>query len=119
MKYQNLEDSNYLGAINRNDRVGALYRAWGHIFSSQITGDYIEFGVYRGTTFIESYKIYQYFLGEAFKNSNSNELWRREVSKKKILNTQEIFMAWILLKVYRKITKVILPMLVELTPVLK
>ena len=29
--------------INRNDRMGALHKAWGFIFSNFIIGDYIEF----------------------------------------------------------------------------
>ena len=48
---------NYSDGINRNDRIGALYKAWGYIFSNQIEGDYLEYGVFRGTTFIHSYNI--------------------------------------------------------------
>ena len=54
MNSTSLNERNLLGASNRNDRIGALYRAWGHVFSSQISGNYIEYGVYKGTTFIES-----------------------------------------------------------------
>jgi O-methyltransferase len=75
-------NSSYAQAINRNDRVGALYRAWGHVFSSQISGDYIEFGVYKGSTFIESYKIFLHFHQENLVNANSNERWRRAIAEK-------------------------------------
>jgi hypothetical protein len=36
------------GELNKNDRAGALHRAWGHIFTNHIQGDYVEFGVYQG-----------------------------------------------------------------------
>ncbi len=36
------------GDLNKNDRAGALHRAWGHIFTNHIYGDYVEFGVYQG-----------------------------------------------------------------------
>ena len=44
------------GVINKNDRASALHRAWGHVFTNHLPGDYVEFGVYHGDSFIESYK---------------------------------------------------------------
>ena len=46
--------------MNRNDRVGALHRAWGHVFTSQLLGAY-EFGVYKA----EPWFAYHY-TGQAF-----------------------------------------------------
>lgn len=49
------------GDLNKNDRAGALHRAWGHIFTNHIYGDYVEFGVYQGSSFVESYNQYKTF----------------------------------------------------------
>lgn len=69
------------GDLNRNDRAGALHRAWGHIFTNHIHGDYIEFGVYQGDTFIESYRQYKVFTRWLEGQLISPEAWRREVAK--------------------------------------
>ena len=45
------------GEINLNDRKGSLHKAWGHIFSNHLDGDYVEFGVYQGASFFNSIKI--------------------------------------------------------------
>ena len=31
-----------------------LHKCWGHIFSNHLLGDYVEFGVYKGDTLIQS-----------------------------------------------------------------
>ena len=67
--------------INRNDRKGALHRAWGHVYSNELEGDYIEFGVYHGDSLVESYLNYleaQYWINGQLK---SNEPWRVELAK--------------------------------------
>ncbi len=69
------------GNINRNDRSGALHRAWGHVYTSFIKGDYFEFGVYKGDSFIESYKNYLLFKDWINHQTISEEPWRREVAK--------------------------------------
>ncbi len=38
---------------NRNDRIGALYKAWGHVINSNMGGAYYEFGIYKGSSFRE------------------------------------------------------------------
>lgn len=45
-------------SANRNDRAGALHRAWAHVFTSHLQGGYYEFGVYRGAAFRDSYRVY-------------------------------------------------------------
>lgn len=68
------------GAINRNDRIGALYKAWGHVFTNHIRGDYIEFGVYRGDSFRDSFKQYSKFKDHQYSELESIETWRRDAS---------------------------------------
>ena len=46
----------FLNDINRNDISGVLHKAWGHIFNNNLTGDYVEFGVYRGATLIQAHR---------------------------------------------------------------
>ena len=70
------------GDIHKNDRAGALHRAWGHVFTNHLKGDYLEFGVYYGDSFIESYKQYQGFRRWLKRQLNSPESWRREVAEK-------------------------------------
>ncbi|WP_258072136.1 hypothetical protein [Xanthomonas arboricola] len=36
--------------LHRNDALGALFRAWAYTHATQLTGDYYEFGVYRGNS---------------------------------------------------------------------
>ena len=45
------------GEVHRNDRYGALVRAWGHVYTNHLFGDYVEFGVYRGDSIVSSLKI--------------------------------------------------------------
>lgn len=69
------------GPINRNDRVGALHRAWGHVFNSHIPGDYVEFGVYQGASLVESFRQYRAFRRWLDAETVSPEPWRREVAR--------------------------------------
>ena len=66
---------------NRNDREGALHRAWGLVFSNQIRGGYYEFGVYRGDTFRTSYKVCQGYDRWRQGQLTVEESWRNEVAK--------------------------------------
>ena len=66
--------------LNRNDREGALNRAWGHVFTSQIKGGYYEFGVYEGETFRTSYRVYQGFYRWQREQLDSPEPWRQKVA---------------------------------------
>lgn len=68
------------GDLNKNDRAGALHRAWGHVFTNHIRGDYLEFGIYHGTSFVESYKQYKTFQNWLASQLNSPEVWRRKVA---------------------------------------
>jgi len=74
-------DRKILGYMNRNDRCGAFFKAWGHVFTSHIRGDYVEFGVYKGDSLIESYKNYQEFASWLKTQLSSDEMWRREVAQ--------------------------------------
>ena len=47
---------------NRNDRIGALYKAWGHVINSNMGGAYYEFGIYKGSSFRESFLAYQQYV---------------------------------------------------------
>ena len=64
------------GAIHRNDRIGAVHRAWGHVFTNHIRGDYLEFGVYRGDGLIESYRQWLTFQKWLEGQTRSDEQWR-------------------------------------------
>ncbi|MFN0118419.1 MAG: TylF/MycF/NovP-related O-methyltransferase [Elusimicrobiota bacterium] len=67
--------------ISDNTRTGALHRSWGMIFSSHMRGDYLEFGVYQGRSFIEAYKQYQLFAKWMADEMKSSESWRRKVAQ--------------------------------------
>lgn len=69
------------GPLHRNDRVGALHRAWGHVFTNHLVGDYFEFGVYQGTSFVSSIEQCRVFRAWLESQLNSKEVWRREVAK--------------------------------------
>jgi len=83
----------YSLALNRNDRVGALYRAWGHVFTSQIKGGYYEFGVYRGDSFRSSYRVYRDYVRSLQDQLEATEQWRRE-SAARYLSYQHHFYAF-------------------------
>ncbi len=68
------------GSLNRNDRIGALHRAWGHVFTSHMKGDYYEFGVYKGSSFCESIRQYKEFRFCLQSQLNSSEKWRVDVA---------------------------------------
>lgn len=72
------------GDLNKNDRAGALHRAWGHVFTNHICGDYVEFGVYHGSSFIESYKQKKIFDAWLQGQLTNPEEWRRTVAKQYI-----------------------------------
>ena len=64
---------------NRNDRSGALHKAWGHIISNNIKGSYYEFGVYKGDSLSESLRIYNNYYNWIQSQKNSDEEWRKKV----------------------------------------
>ena len=64
---------------NRNDRSGALYKAWGYIISNNIKGSYYEFGVYKGDSLSESLRIYNNYYNWIQSQKNSDEEWRKKV----------------------------------------
>lgn len=74
------------GNVNRNDRFSALYRAWGHVFSNNMYGDYVEFGVYRGDSVIFSLQAHYEFMKWLNNQKKSDEGWRKKVSNKSPLN---------------------------------
>tara|TARA_B110000438_G_scaffold292293_1_gene330433 strand:+ start:810 stop:1553 length:744 start_codon:yes stop_codon:yes gene_type:complete len=79
------------GEINLNNRKGSLHKAWGHVFSNHLEGDYIEFGVYEGESFKDSIKIYLEFKSWLKNQLKSGEAWRIKVSKQSVLNKPIIF----------------------------
>tara|TARA_B100001540_G_C15777275_1_gene629265 strand:- start:265 stop:1002 length:738 start_codon:yes stop_codon:yes gene_type:complete len=79
------------GNINYNDRKGALHKAWGYVFSNYSMGDYVEFGVCKGDSFINSIKSYNEFNLWFKTQLNSKEKWRVELAKKSELNSNPIF----------------------------
>lgn len=86
--YKFLENRGFVlgGSLNRNDRAGALHKAWGHIFTNHIVGDYVEFGVYQGNSFIESYKQKKIFDKWLKSQISSSEEWRRIVASNYVKN---------------------------------
>lgn len=79
------------GEVNRNDRHGALVRAWGHVYNNHLSGDYVEFGVYKGDSVVSSLKIRRNFNRWFLSQHTSNESWRQEVAKQSPLNQPPIF----------------------------
>ena len=77
--------------INRNDRQGALFRAWGHIYTNSIVGDYVEFGVYKGDSVICSLKALKDFNLWLKSQYKSDEKWRRDLAENSPLNHPRIF----------------------------
>lgn len=64
--------------LNRNDRVGALYKAWGLVLTNKMSGGYYEFGVYKGESFKDSYRMYRSYDRWIKLQSESQEMWRRK-----------------------------------------
>ncbi len=77
--------------INRNDKQGALARAWGHVYNNSIVGDYVEFGVYKGESVISSLKIRRDFNLWLKSQYQSDEKWRRDFARNSPLNDPQIF----------------------------
>jgi hypothetical protein len=68
---------NIAKGLNRNDRIGALSRSWGYVFTNLLKGAYYEFGVYQGESLINSWQAYLEFKRWAASQINSGEAWRR------------------------------------------
>ena len=66
------------GVSNRNDKASVFHWVWGYITTNQIRGDYIEFGTYKGDTFIESWNQWTYFDKWIQNQLNSDEKWRKK-----------------------------------------
>lgn len=66
--------------LNRNDRAGAMHRAWGYVYTNQIRGAYYELGVYRGDGFRASFKARKLFDSWLCGQLASPEIWRRTVA---------------------------------------
>jgi len=79
------------GDINLNNRAGMLHKCWGHVFSNHLFGDYIEFGVYQGDSFIESMKQFNQFKNWLESQKKSNEKWRIDVALQSPLNNKIYF----------------------------
>jgi O-methyltransferase len=80
------------GNVNRNDNFSALHRAWGYIYSSHnFSGDYVEFGVYRGDGVVNSLIAQQEFHRWLENQKKSSEKWRREVALNSIHNKLPTF----------------------------
>ncbi len=79
------------GDINRNDRIGMLHKCWGHVFSNHLFGDYVEFGVYKGDTLVQSVKQYKQYKSWLNDQKRSNEKWRVDIALKSDLNNQIYF----------------------------
>ena len=78
------------GDINQNTRIGILHKCWGHVFSNHLFGDYVEFGVYHGDSFLESIEQYNQFKKWLESQKSSVEKWRTDVAIKSPLN-QEVY----------------------------
>ncbi len=79
------------GDIHRNDRLGGIHRAWGHIFSNHLSGDYVEFGVYTGDGVVSSLRSHAAFYKWLESQHSSTEPWRRKVAAQSPLNRNPIF----------------------------
>jgi UDP-2,3-diacylglucosamine pyrophosphatase LpxH len=79
------------GDINLNSRAGALHKCWGHIFSNHLFGDYVEFGVYHGDSFLESINQFEQFKKWLENQKNSSEKWRVEIATNSPLNQTVYF----------------------------
>ena len=75
-----------LGDINLNSRKGAIHKAWGHIFSNHLFGDYVEFGIYKGETFFNSISVFREFKSWLKGEEHSDENWSKNVSEKSLLH---------------------------------
>jgi O-methyltransferase len=69
------------GNLNKNDMCGALHKAWGYVFTNFMRGDYIEFGVYKGNSLVESYRNFLELKAWVNGQLKSTEPWRVETIK--------------------------------------
>ena len=67
--------------INRNDKTGVLFRAWGHVFANHLAGGYYEFGVYQGDSFRASVHAYRTIARWYRAQLRSQEGWRRTTAR--------------------------------------
>jgi hypothetical protein len=75
--------------FNRNDVHGALHRAWAYVHATQLSGDYYEFGVYRGHSLISSWLSYRRSNGRIL---NSKDLpYERKGSVADFMTYQSVF----------------------------
>jgi hypothetical protein len=79
------------GDLNQNNRIGMLHKCWGHVFSNHLYGDYVEFGVYHGDSFLESIKQFKEFKNWLAGQKSSSEKWRIEIASKSPLNQKVYF----------------------------
>ena len=79
------------GEINQNDRHGALFKSWGHVYTNSLVGDYVEFGVYQGDSVVSSLDSLKKFNSWFMSQYHSNEAWRRDHAKKSALNNPRMF----------------------------
>jgi hypothetical protein len=61
---------------NRNDKASTFHWVWGYVTTNQLKGHYVEFGTYKGNTFIESWRQWKYFQKWMETQLQSNEKWR-------------------------------------------
>ena len=70
-----------------------MHKAWGQIFSNHLYGDYVEFGIYKGESFLNSLEVFLEFKNWLKKQKNSNEAWRINIAKESPLNDTVFFHA--------------------------
>jgi len=80
-----------IGDIHLNNRAGMLHKCWGHVFSNHLFGDYIEFGVYHGDSFIDSIKQFKQFKQWLESQKLSSEKWRVDIALQSPLNKEIYF----------------------------
>jgi O-methyltransferase len=68
-------------AFSHTDRNQALHMAWGHIFNNHLRGDYVEFGVYKGDSFLMSWNQHKKFKSWNLSQLKSTEPWRVMLAK--------------------------------------
>ena len=59
---QYLEEKEVIrGHLHHSGIHGIMHKSWGHVFNNYLSGDYVEFGVYQGTSLTASYIQYKKF----------------------------------------------------------
>ncbi len=79
------------GPLNLNSRRGAFHKCWGHVFTNHLHGDYVEFGVYRGDSLIESIEAFLEFKKWLLEEAVSPEQWRAKQAQSSPLNDKIMF----------------------------